>query len=76
MTEERDEIGEPRPESPQPELPMDARILPFNRRRAMVVAYMRQMGVDVAALPINMGTHLIMPRAELVDAWQTAGQPT
>ena len=49
----------------------DLRGLPFQRRRAMVAAYLQEHGVDLRGVPMDMGTHIAIPKVQFVDMWET-----
>ena len=43
--------------------------LPFQLRCAMVVAFMREHGVDFQGTPMDLGTYVALPRVRPVDLW-------
>ena len=56
---------------PAPE-PQDVRSLPLERRQAMAVAFAQSHGIDWRGIPIDAGSHIIIPKIQVIDLW--AGQ--
>ena len=50
----------------------EVRKLPFQRRRAMVIAYAQGLGVYFRGIPMDLGTHIVLPKIEAVDLWAQA----